>query len=783
MQEKNAGMIKIIKHINKFLLVCVALLCCTAACGKSINHYADLGLTAKHNLIKHYTSSANVVDVSTFNGRSWVITSDNRLFQLTDGVAGGDVDLPKTQNASSVDVKLLNVSFTEAQGLLVSSNSGVYKRDVEKETWQRLNTSGNRKHWGFLHVDKNVYVYSLDDYQIYSVDNLKEGILPENYFWNFNHPAISLPSYASRGVHVKAMDVAVFGQEILIFSTYRNSFYIFTKVNVVSGEVNTYVAKSSLNASEIHSVALSPKGEPIIADDSGLHLLKRGSMSTRKLSVLTLLKAKVGKRDQITSVENLGNTLYLLTTDFGTGCSNVYQYDLKRKRAVSFLKRKCSMNYAGKMAAYNDEGYFVLFGDSAYLFGNEKNAGTKLWVTRNMLPPKVIPSAREYRDYSSESQTENNRRHFITFISDNDTAYGHSYVVWNTFNTERNIWNAPTAEGYWLADAGLGRYVRAVFGGPGTLQTEDFYSHSDNLQSLIGMYDSKAPADTLLNTFPEHWKMLTIQVDEAVYNNTRMHSQAIGGAPGEYRLLANDCIDYIRKIADTAGLSLPIRSYFPSGELIGLIRVTTTPQYYFSAELTYYGTMYDNKPFGEGRLVHHPMGTVFIGKFRFGVLHGVAQVLAANGDEFNGMFVNGKRTGQGVYTFASGGHYSGLWLNNNRSGPGTYTFSDGSKWVGNYLNDKPAGNGTFYFADGSVRPSRTNSDGSVVFESHSTDERVRNSHSRNDGQPTDGSGHHPGNGNGNGDGDGVFPVRKPDLPDFLEPNDFPELHDRFEPLT
>jgi hypothetical protein len=62
----------------------------------------------------------------------------------------------------------------------------------------------------------------------------------------------------------------------------------------------------------------------------------------------------------------------------------------------------------------------------------------------------------------------------------------------------------------------------------------------------------------------------------------------------------------------------------------------------------------------------------------------------ANGDRYEGDFVDGKCSGKGTFTTSSGDRYSGDWINNKREGNGQAIWGDGSRYVGAFVNDKPA---------------------------------------------------------------------------------------------
>ena len=52
--------------------------------------------------------------------------------------------------------------------------------------------------------------------------------------------------------------------------------------------------------------------------------------------------------------------------------------------------------------------------------------------------------------------------------------------------------------------------------------------------------------------------------------------------------------------------------------------------------------------------------------------HGQGTLTWADGDQYVGDFVNGKRTGQGTYTDVNGNQYIGEWKDGMKHGQGTF---------------------------------------------------------------------------------------------------------------
>jgi hypothetical protein len=58
--------------------------------------------------------------------------------------------------------------------------------------------------------------------------------------------------------------------------------------------------------------------------------------------------------------------------------------------------------------------------------------------------------------------------------------------------------------------------------------------------------------------------------------------------------------------------------------------------------------------------------------------------------------------GRGVYRFADDTEYEGGWLEGKRSGFGETKYSDGSKYVGEWLDGYYHGKGTFTYGNGTT---------------------------------------------------------------------------------
>ena len=111
--------------------------------------------------------------------------------------------------------------------------------------------------------------------------------------------------------------------------------------------------------------------------------------------------------------------------------------------------------------------------------------------------------------------------------------------------------------------------------------------------------------------------------------------------------------------------------------------------------------VYPNGDVYEGQGVHRPGSRT--GKPMF-LKHGKGVWLGANGDSFDGYYIDDKRNGKGVCRWANGDTYSGDWLNGTKHGFGK------NQWVANgeikeysyegaFINNKEDGEGTLRWSE------------------------------------------------------------------------------------
>ncbi|MFL0800125.1 MAG: hypothetical protein K6L80_06750 [Agarilytica sp.] len=75
---------------------------------------------------------------------------------------------------------------------------------------------------------------------------------------------------------------------------------------------------------------------------------------------------------------------------------------------------------------------------------------------------------------------------------------------------------------------------------------------------------------------------------------------------------------------------------------------------------------------------------------------------SADGSQYKGQCLNGKREGQGVYTWATGNRYEGQWHNGQRHGQGVLNYATGAVYQGEYRAGVEHGTGKMAWPNGAV---------------------------------------------------------------------------------
>ncbi len=96
-------------------------------------------------------------------------------------------------------------------------------------------------------------------------------------------------------------------------------------------------------------------------------------------------------------------------------------------------------------------------------------------------------------------------------------------------------------------------------------------------------------------------------------------------------------------------------------------------------------------------------GGVYEGETQGGLPNGKGKEIAANGDEYVGQFIKGKKHGFGVFYKKDQYTYKGNFTNNKINGFGTIDYIDGSSYKGSFKNGQYDGEGTIIESNGKVK--------------------------------------------------------------------------------
>jgi hypothetical protein len=83
-------------------------------------------------------------------------------------------------------------------------------------------------------------------------------------------------------------------------------------------------------------------------------------------------------------------------------------------------------------------------------------------------------------------------------------------------------------------------------------------------------------------------------------------------------------------------------------------------------------------------------------------LHGIGEIIFANGDFFEGEFKDGDANGHGKMTYANGDIFEGEYKDGEANGPCKWTFANGDIFEGEYKDSKRNGPGKYTYANGDI---------------------------------------------------------------------------------
>ncbi len=122
----------------------------------------------------------------------------------------------------------------------------------------------------------------------------------------------------------------------------------------------------------------------------------------------------------------------------------------------------------------------------------------------------------------------------------------------------------------------------------------------------------------------------------------------------------------------------------------------------------------DGVPHGQGKMIY-ANGDVYEGSWLNGIKQGKGKMIDADGDVYEGDWVNGKHHGHGFFGFSDGEGgfdetYNGQWENDKMHGRGIYRYPSGDVYDGNWADDKKNGEGKMTYANGDVYEGSWNDD-------------------------------------------------------------------------
>jgi hypothetical protein len=111
------------------------------------------------------------------------------------------------------------------------------------------------------------------------------------------------------------------------------------------------------------------------------------------------------------------------------------------------------------------------------------------------------------------------------------------------------------------------------------------------------------------------------------------------------------------------------------------------------------GNTYEGEFNGHGEFVDAVTGEEYDGIWKDNRRHGEGVLKLADGTIFRGHFENHKRNGHGQYTSTDGNRYDGEWQDNQIHGKGIMTYANGDVYSGDFVDGKRHGQGTIQWAE------------------------------------------------------------------------------------
>jgi hypothetical protein len=113
----------------------------------------------------------------------------------------------------------------------------------------------------------------------------------------------------------------------------------------------------------------------------------------------------------------------------------------------------------------------------------------------------------------------------------------------------------------------------------------------------------------------------------------------------------------------------------------------------------YFGEYQNDNRHGRGKCVF-ANGNIYDGEWLDDKKHGHCVFTWPTGEKYDGEYQNDNRHGRGKYVFANGNIYDGQWVDDQKHGHGVFTWPTGAQYVGGYQNDNRHGRGNMVYTDG-----------------------------------------------------------------------------------
>eukprot|EP01041_Mallomonas_annulata_P003568 gene3568-7095_t len=114
----------------------------------------------------------------------------------------------------------------------------------------------------------------------------------------------------------------------------------------------------------------------------------------------------------------------------------------------------------------------------------------------------------------------------------------------------------------------------------------------------------------------------------------------------------------------------------------------------------YEGEWMDGYKHGKGRYTY-ANGDIYDGDWKKGLMHGQGLYIYSSGDIYQGEFRHDKKHGTGFYQYVSCDTYDGSWKDGFMHGQGVYTYADGEVYSGSWKDGHKHGRGHYNYLNGS----------------------------------------------------------------------------------